>query len=279
MNQTYIITSITEFINEGKSLTNDKFWNWFGDSKILDESGKPLICYHGSNNSNITTFDINLIGKNTGNNGHYGYGIYFSTNIKEAKTYGDNIYECYIKIENPFTGTKEQILQLKQNGIDSIDEQVVKSIDFISFKDSFTKDSIVYQFVKDIESRGLSGAWKNYIKLDIDRNLYDDKIEIVADISEYTDINNDVNGVPDFILDYMKELNIEPKLNYDFETEQSLHWITDLGNNSKEITDIILQLGYDGIYYGTELVIFNSNQIKSIDNNGNWDINSQQIYE
>ena len=24
------------------------FWNWFGDSKVVDENGKPLVVYHGT---------------------------------------------------------------------------------------------------------------------------------------------------------------------------------------------------------------------------------------
>ena len=25
------------------------FWKWFGDSKVVDEQGRPLIVYHGTN--------------------------------------------------------------------------------------------------------------------------------------------------------------------------------------------------------------------------------------
>jgi hypothetical protein len=36
--------------------------------------------------------------------------------------------------------------------------------------------------------------------------------------------------------------------------------------------------GYNGVFYDSELVIFNPNQIKSINNDGSWDINDNNIY-
>ena len=27
---------------------NQAFKNWFADSKVVDENGQPLVCYHGS---------------------------------------------------------------------------------------------------------------------------------------------------------------------------------------------------------------------------------------
>lgn len=264
-----MITSILEFKN------SSNFDKWFQNSVIKNNNNEPRICYHGSNNPDIEVFDINNIGKNTGNEGHYGYGIYFSTSIIEAKTYGNNIYECYLKIENPFTGTKEQILQLKNNGISNIDDTVPISIDFASFKESLRNNNILYQFVKDIELNSLKTAWINIRK----NNMYADSLNDISDIIEYTTLNNNENEIPDYIFVLLDELNISPKINYDFAHEQSLHWITDLGNNSKEITDVIKKLGYDGIFYGTEIVLFNSNQIKSIHNNGNWDMNNNNIFK
>ena len=38
-----------------EALTN--FWRWFGDSKVVDEQGRPLVVYHGSDVSGIEIFD------------------------------------------------------------------------------------------------------------------------------------------------------------------------------------------------------------------------------
>ena len=48
------------FEREGQGLKTDTaaFKNWFGDSKVVDENGEPLVVYHGTN-KNITSFKAN----------------------------------------------------------------------------------------------------------------------------------------------------------------------------------------------------------------------------
>ena len=142
-----IENTIDEYLNEEKKSENKlniNFKKWFSGSKIV-ENGKPMICYHGSKNKGINVFDIKKIGQNTGNEGHYGYGIYFSTDIREAKIYGSEIYKCYINIKKPFIGNNKEILKLKRKGVDNIDELEILSIDFNSFKNSFINDNLKYK--------------------------------------------------------------------------------------------------------------------------------------
>jgi hypothetical protein len=255
---------------------NENFEKWFSGSKVSN-NGKPMVCYHGSSKSNIKSFDFSKIGSSSGNYGHYGYGIYFSTDIREAKTYGDNIYECYIKIVNPFTGSDKQILQLKNKGVKGIDELSVLSIDFKSLKNSFKQNKDIFEFLNNIEKYGYEKAWKlfsNFKNSDLVEKLND-----ISDIVRYTDLNDDVNGVPDYVLDLLSDFNVNPKLNKGFEYSQSLHWITDLGKRSEEVTEVIKELGYDGVIYGSEIIPFKPNQIKSINNVGTWDDNTNNIYK
>ena len=91
-------------------------------------------------------------------------------------------------------------------------------------------------------------------------------------------LNKNVWDVPDHIIDDLNELGVKPKLNQGFSWDQSLHWITDLGNRSQDFTNIIIDLGYDGVIYGSELVLFEPNQIKSVDNDGSWDFNDDNIF-
>jgi len=275
----FIATTIREYLNEQQETEtnlNNNFKKWFGISKIV-EKGKPLICYHGSSEKNIKYFDINKIGYNKGNYGHYGYGIYFSTDIREAKTYGYIIYECYIKIRNPFTGTDKQILQLKNKGVSGIDDLVAFSIDFNSFKNSFKNEQYIYNFIDSIEKIGLEKTWDK-IRDNRDKKVDVDLLNDIGNLIEYTTLNKDVDGVPDYVFDEFKKLNINPKINKGFPYEQSLHWITDLGNRSKDVTEVIKSLGYDGVWYGSEIVVFNSNQIKSVENDGTWDIADDNIF-
>jgi hypothetical protein len=76
---------------------NDNFWEWFDGSKVLNDRGEPMICYHGTDESDIKSFDLSKVGYSSGNYGHYGYGFYFSSEKSEAKIYGPFLYECYIR--------------------------------------------------------------------------------------------------------------------------------------------------------------------------------------
>lgn len=70
------------------------FWNWFGDSKVVDEDGRPLVVYHGSETTDIEEFD-NVYGRRA---------IFFTDKMEVSKTYalrGKN-YPVYLKLENPF---------------------------------------------------------------------------------------------------------------------------------------------------------------------------------
>jgi hypothetical protein len=69
---------------------------WFGNSKIVDENGKPMIVYHGTDNK----FDIFKISK-------YGSvvpGIYLTTYKDIAKNHGKYLMKLYVKIEDDSDG-------------------------------------------------------------------------------------------------------------------------------------------------------------------------------
>ena len=88
------------------------FGNWINlpetASKVVDENGEPLVCYHGTKNKNINTFN------NVNYNEIYeynAYGIYSSESIENAKHYsGDtgNVISIFVDIKNPYNlGTRE----------------------------------------------------------------------------------------------------------------------------------------------------------------------------
>jgi len=67
------------------------FWKWFGDSKVVDDQGRPMVVYHGSKNGNINIFDESL---------SRDIGIHFSEKDLSGK-FGGNKYAVYLKIINP----------------------------------------------------------------------------------------------------------------------------------------------------------------------------------
>lgn len=81
--------------NKGKIIHSttkgiENFWKWFGDSKVVDNTGKPMIVYHGS--PDITDFyEFNTQSKERyGDNLHdpfTQFGIFFTDSIETANQY------------------------------------------------------------------------------------------------------------------------------------------------------------------------------------------------
>ena len=60
------------------------FWRWFGDSKVVDTEGRPLVVYHGTEKAGFSVFDPLKSGDNTGRNLE---GFYFTESKVNAATY------------------------------------------------------------------------------------------------------------------------------------------------------------------------------------------------
>lgn len=91
------------------------FSKWFGDSKVVDAQGKPLVVYHGSRyNADIKKFSAAKSEQAAAER-----GIYFTDSAKNADQYasqwgdagpedGGSIYPVYLKIENPYVSNAWQ---------------------------------------------------------------------------------------------------------------------------------------------------------------------------
>ena len=71
-------------------LSNPNFRRWFGESKIVDDNGHPLVVYHGADDQ-VTVFDPQK-SKN---------GFWFSEQRSDARDYGYEITETYLSIKKP----------------------------------------------------------------------------------------------------------------------------------------------------------------------------------
>ena len=88
------LNAIKEWKEKG---TDSKYFKkWFGDSKVVDENGKPLVVYHGTN-AQFDTFD-----KEKQNKGFFGQGFYFSSDNKFSEHYGENTLPVYLKMVKPY---------------------------------------------------------------------------------------------------------------------------------------------------------------------------------
>lgn len=85
---------------QGKAdINTPEFKAWFGDSKVVDKNGKPLVVYHGSD----AVFEKFEIRGGKPFEQSIAEGAYFSSSKAVAQTYSDNLYPVYLKMENPAT--------------------------------------------------------------------------------------------------------------------------------------------------------------------------------
>ncbi len=87
---------------------SDEFKKWFGNSKVVDTDGNPLVVYHGTTES-FDTFDKGFISSYSQN--EYGKGFYFTPSRSAADLYtgkrwateqsGANIVPVFLSLQNP----------------------------------------------------------------------------------------------------------------------------------------------------------------------------------
>lgn len=110
------VDALAEIIREPafsrKQTDTPAFKKWFGDSKVVDENGEPLVVYHGAP-AGFTVFDIKKQGAR--DPGFYGKGFYFTPDKDDAFGYADSAAEAdgtdvnsgaaipvYVSLQNPF---------------------------------------------------------------------------------------------------------------------------------------------------------------------------------
>jgi hypothetical protein len=105
------------------------FREWFGDSKVVDESGAPLVVYHGTR-ADFSTFSSESFGDGVG--GEARNGFFFTSDPDEASGYaagsapGGNVIPAYLSIKKPAEFT------FSEHGISDIieaDEKVAAMLD------------------------------------------------------------------------------------------------------------------------------------------------------
>ena len=77
------------------------FKKWFGDSKVVDADGKPLVMYRGSQNENAAPYSDGGL-------------IFLTTDKNFASNYATNgaVYPLYVKSSNPFDASRGRGIEL-----------------------------------------------------------------------------------------------------------------------------------------------------------------------
>ena len=147
-----------------KKTATAAFKNWFGDSKVVDANGEPLVVYHGSP-------DLRFLGEDgefKSEKGRYGFGRdqgahWFAASERTAKSYADprrafdyqraeeGVIPAYIKLENPLIidGKGQKWRDAQKSG---------KTTDVIEEARNGGHDGVIIRNVRDNYQTGVVGG-------------------------------------------------------------------------------------------------------------------------
>lgn len=108
-----------------KSPDTPEFKRWFGNSKVVDKDGKPLVVYHGSVSKGVTVFDTKLVTTRSPKGDIA--GTFFTSDLMAAtgytrpsratiKTPRGEVIQAYLSIKNPLNITAA-IKKYKKEGL------------------------------------------------------------------------------------------------------------------------------------------------------------------
>lgn len=290
-------------IKEWKEKGTDSkyFKKWFGDSKVVNEDGKPLVVYHGSVH-NFDTFDKDRASAE----GDMGAGFYFTDNesdvdsnyfgggadfdnkverLTERIAEDEDIdyedakekakeqlfsepakFEVYLKINNPcYVGKNETYL-----GSDIFDSVDINEEDYDN-----------YDEYEDARREAEDEALQT-VSYDID--------DALGDILQYKDVERAKGIFFEYLYDGGVTLQVlKDRLNEEYFDDMNTGDII-----SNEVARRIVEaLGYDGIIDSsvadkfnnmgmeegtTHYIVFKPEQIKSVNNRGTFDAENPNIY-
>jgi hypothetical protein len=291
---------IVDFRKKQKTIESPQFKNWFGDwqnnpensSKIVDESGKPLVVYHGTNSSEFEVFDKKYIGNR--DSGWFGKGFYFALSKAEAGTYGRNVVPVYLNIRNPFDFSKYYKGIEDFKGYGYTDTYVLsKMSEDVAGLNTAIKGTIYKKGNEstDFNRIGQDVTLGSYKKMVENENLTPKPTKIEdrgkTTISyEYKDIYGkeqwyDTYGDKPIPNELLKYVIFDKKYQTDFDIGGLYGVERKIADSyGDQFTKELKDLGYDGTMQspdGDEYVAFEPNQIKSATENITFDPENQNI--
>lgn len=144
------------------------FKRWFGDSKVVDDNGAPLVVYHGTD-ADIDAFKSELLGSVT-SAASARMGFFFTDSEKTAKTYANNAYD------KNTDKIAEKSVELDdagdQDGLDKLDAEIQAR--YGVFNDgnggNVMETYISLQNPKTIDADGADmGEWRNRLPEEIQK--------------------------------------------------------------------------------------------------------------
>jgi hypothetical protein len=268
---------------------SDAFAKWFGESKVVDDSGKPLVVYHGGFEAGkIEEFSRDYGGQTTGNNEHGAF--HFTDSYDVAEDYSRQSFNR--RFQDDTESLVDEGLATELPEFSSYEDQYA-FVGEIADKRAATDVQAVYvkienPIILDMEGEridvGQIERLSRFAMTGIDENgEFDEYIDLVRgeyDPQEIEDYREDIetrarenNGLDDgeAIEDYQFREAVEEVLSeYGFEP------------SSKKVDGIIIRNMVDDIgdksrIAADQFIIFDPENVKSIKNRGTFDANDPRI--
>jgi hypothetical protein len=224
----------------------DNFARWFEGSQVVDENGQPLKLYHQ------TGADFDVFEKGLDNAGKYDYetpsGFFFKSNNADIGLQGKKQIPVYIKGKKGISfKNRDEARKYFRENIEGYDDLLTKynNVDNEYLAKDAQREAILDKRIDNLEKSpaytNANEATQMKMREDVINSLDDD-----AFYNEWRDAGNKyASQMKNKINDYIKENNI------DF-----MRLENDSGSIGKKATDAY--------------IVFNPNQIKSVNNSGAW---------
>ncbi len=255
------VESIQRFFldNPIADIDTSEFKKWFGKSKVVDSNGKPLICYHQTSKESSVSIQQQGVfktdkGKARLSDEHIPNGIFFKPSHKDIGLGRDATQiPCYLSLQNPIVAKDRADLVWKY--IETTAQGLGRQYNEVLIK--LKETDLHYSKETEVQTKIWDAAMRRHKETQAEQD---------EDIS-----SKEYNKVQNMITQWKKE-------------------IRDLAAQARDIIDkIMLANHYDGVIIEKDegsfgrstktFIVLKSNQIKSIYNKGEFNPNSDNIYE
>jgi hypothetical protein len=247
------------------------FKKWFGDSKVVDEKGEPLVVYHGTDDPGFEEF-----GRQTTADGYFFAPDPETANFYVSDNYSGGVYPVYLKIEKLADFDDPEIFdEVAREAIwdTSRDDKAVRTFAERLYKDGYHKNPTVKQFFDSLD--GIEDVGNDGWTI---RDVLDENWVSYAEIDKLVD---DL-GMERLTAEYNRMAPVE-EIQYATEAYGGQEFYR---SYQDDFMQAARSLGYDGVVFtdpspvgeSTSYVVFDPTQIKSaIANKGTFDPNDPSI--
>lgn len=245
------ITNIPiEYLNENQHF-EDYLNKYIGVSKVVDENGEPLLVWHGTT-ENFDAFSKSWRGATDPGDG--GLGFYFSPKKSSSEMYGNILMPVFLSIKNPVPNEKFKM-------IDAFGREKAKPI---TLKETIQKDIEVTKFL-------IEGIEKQLYGNDPEYKHYREEGSLLNKMHK-----KDLEIYKDKLKDLQTQLQTKSKEDLDYDINKK--WNDEVEDINKYDGVIPNINSGEAIKENYEIIAKEPNQIKSIDNQGTFSTQDNNIY-